>query len=171
MGETLVSKEMKEIVGKIMRKSISFPITSSDIRKWAIAVYYPKVPPRIYWDEEYASNTIFGGIVAPEEFNPFAWATQTPSLKDPRISQTAFSELELGVNPPKYSAFILTEIKTSYGNKRMFPGDVIKSEHKISDYFERKGARGHMLYTTIKNIFKNQNDEFIKSVDSVFVRY
>ena len=171
MNKTLISKEMNEIIGKVMRTSISFPITSSDIRKWAIAVYYPKTPPRIYWDEEYASKTIFGGIVAPEEFNPFAWATQTPSLEDPKIFQTAFSESELGVSPPKYSAFILTEIKTSYGNKRMFPGDVIKSEHKISDPFERKGAKGDMLYTTVTNILKNQNDEFIKNIDSVFVRY
>ena len=34
-----------------------------------------KPPPREYWDEEYAATTPAGGIVAPEEFNPFAWMT------------------------------------------------------------------------------------------------
>ena len=41
----------------------------------ALAVYYPDVPPRLFWDEEYARSTRHGGIVAPEDFNPFAWFT------------------------------------------------------------------------------------------------
>src|SRR5215217_6356724 len=38
-----------------------------------IAVYWPEEPPRLFWDEEYAGTTRFGGIVAPQDFNPFAW--------------------------------------------------------------------------------------------------
>ncbi|HZU76165.1 MAG TPA: MaoC family dehydratase N-terminal domain-containing protein, partial [Dehalococcoidia bacterium] len=46
------------------------PVSLSDIRKWAIAVYWPEVPPRIFWDEEYAKTTRWGGIIAPQDFNP-----------------------------------------------------------------------------------------------------
>ena len=70
---TLISDEMQTIVGTPLNPSTSFPIAASDIRKWAMAVYYPAPPPRLFWDEEYAAATRFGGIVAPEEFNPFAW--------------------------------------------------------------------------------------------------
>ncbi len=51
----------------------SAPIRDSDIRRWALAVYWPAMPPRRFWDEAYARTTRWGGIVAPDEFNPFAW--------------------------------------------------------------------------------------------------
>ena len=49
------------------------PIALADIRKWAIAVYWPENPPPLYWDEDYAKTTRYSGIVAPLDFNPFAW--------------------------------------------------------------------------------------------------
>ena len=39
---------------------MSFPITDSDIRRWAIAVYYPEPAPRLFWDAEYAAGTCTG---------------------------------------------------------------------------------------------------------------
>lgn len=115
--------------------------------------------------------TSHGGIVAPEEFNPFAWATQMPSMTDPKVAQTAFSESELGVEPPEYSAILLTEIRESYGKTRIRPGDVIRSTVRISGYFEREGRMGHMLYATLANEWRNQNEQWIRTTESVFVRY
>ena len=45
-----------------------------------IAVYWPDEPPRLYWDEEYARTTKWGGIIAPQEFNPFAWPPERPGV-------------------------------------------------------------------------------------------
>lgn len=168
---TKVTPEMAAIVGTVMRESVSHPVTVSDIRKWAIAVYYPEDPPRLFWDEEYAAGTQHGGIVAPEEFNPFAWATQKPSMTDPKVAQTAFSENELGVEPPEYTAMLLTEIRENHGPTRIRPGDVIRSTVRISDYFEREGRMGHMLYATLANEWHNQDDEWVRTNESVFVRY
>ena len=70
---TLVTDEMREREGVWGPKRAFPPIAASDIRKWAIAVYWPEKPPPIYYDEEYASGTRWGGIVAPSYFNPFAW--------------------------------------------------------------------------------------------------
>ena len=75
--ESLVTDDMRSIVGAVMRQSVSHPVAIADIRKWAIAVYYPETPPRQFWDENYARTTQFGCIVAPEEFNPFAWSTRS----------------------------------------------------------------------------------------------
>ena len=58
------------------------PIRDSDIRRWALAVYWPAMPPRRFWDEEYARTTRSGGIVAPDEFNPFAWPAHTAPRRD-----------------------------------------------------------------------------------------
>lgn len=171
MPESWVTQDMQRIVGAVMRESISHPVAVSDIRKWAIAVYYPEDPPRLFWDEAFAAATEHGGIVAPEEFNPFAWSTQRPSLADPKVSQTAFSETELGVKPPEYKAILLTEIREHYGPARIRPGDVITSAVSISEYFEREGRMGHMLYTTLANTWHNQAGEWVRTTESVFVRY
>jgi len=78
MPDTWISEEMRAAIGGVHSDRRSMPIAVSDIRKWAQAVYYPEAPPREYWDEEYAATTPAGGIVAPEEFNPFAWMAQAP---------------------------------------------------------------------------------------------
>ena len=70
---THITDEMRAAVGRELARMTSYPITDSDIRRWAVAVYYPEEPPRLFWDADYAAGTSFGGIVAPEEFNPFAW--------------------------------------------------------------------------------------------------
>ena len=162
----MVTEAMRGIVGKTMRSSLSYPIAASDIRKWAMAVYWPETPPRQFWDEAHE-----GGIVAPEEFNPFAWMTVEPSPTDPPVSQTAFSEAELGVEPPAYKAILLTEIRATHSGTAMRPGDVMRSTVRITDYFEREGRMGHMLYTTIADELTNQNDEWVRTTESVFVRY
>ena len=59
-------------------ETTSHPVTESDIRKWAIATYWPDKPPPVYWDEEYARGTKWGGIIAPRDFNPFAWPVDRP---------------------------------------------------------------------------------------------
>ena len=71
--ETLVTPEMIKRQGVWGHEETSFPISLSDIRKFAIAVYWPQTPPRLFWDEEYARTTRWGGIIAPQDFNPFAW--------------------------------------------------------------------------------------------------
>src|SRR5437016_5375570 len=60
----------------------SAPIRDSDIRLWAIAVYWPESPPRRFWDDAFARGTQWRGIVAPDDFNPFAWPASTASPRD-----------------------------------------------------------------------------------------
>src|SRR3954469_10520520 len=67
---SVVTDEMRSILGVSLGGSVSYPSAASDTRRWASAVYSPEPPPRHFVDEEYAGTTPFGGIVAPEEFNP-----------------------------------------------------------------------------------------------------
>ena len=62
--ETLVTQEMLERKGVWGPETTSYPVSESDLRKWAIAVYWPETPPRLHWDEAYAKTTRFGGIIA-----------------------------------------------------------------------------------------------------------
>src|SRR5919201_3659989 len=125
MPDTYISPQMRDIVGLELRRSTSFPITDSDIRRWAIAVYYPEPAPRLFWDAAYAATTSHGGVVAPEEFNPFAWLTQTEA--DAGVAaraQTGFGPEEtLGIDPPGTTAIINGGTDVEYG-VRMRPDDV-----------------------------------------------
>src|SRR5579862_8911319 len=169
-GESYITEEMRAVVGKVMTTMTSFPVSASDIRKWAAAVYYPEVPPPLFWDEEYAATTRFGGIVAPEEFNPFAVMT-----KEPRPTRRVYSrgrfERAFGIEPPEARAILQTEIRVRYSGVRMRPGDVICSTQRIDEYFEREGRMGLQLYTTVSNEFTNQRDEQVKLLQTVYVRY
>ena len=121
---------MRSVVGRefgTARRSV--PISLSDIRKWALAIYYPEVPPRLFWDEDYAASTSHGGIVAPEEFNPFAWFTADgpvmPSNYEGEIRGSGPEE-PLGVAEPETSFILNGGLELVHG-ARMRPGDVITS--------------------------------------------
>ena len=70
---THITAPMSSAVGRQTSRRTSFPISKSDIRRWATAVYWPHRPPPIFWDGKYAASTGHAQIVAPEECNPFAW--------------------------------------------------------------------------------------------------
>src|ERR1700753_4096064 len=97
MPETQITPEMQAGVGREYRWATSYPIAASDIRRWAISVYYPEPAPPLYWDEEYAAKTRWGGIVAPEEFNPFAWMRAEPKGDLGPEAARPWPELYLGI--------------------------------------------------------------------------
>src|SRR4051794_40917752 len=102
----LVSPAMREIVNKPYGRQISYPVAASDIRKWAIAVYYPEPPPAHSLDAAAAEN---GTLVAPLDFNPFAWgAAETVANGLERETDAAYRmagamEQHLGIDPPPLS--------------------------------------------------------------------
>ena len=57
MAKTNISEAMQAAIGGELSRSTSFPITDSDIRRWAIAIYYPDDPPKLFWDAEYAAHS------------------------------------------------------------------------------------------------------------------
>jgi len=139
-----------------------------------MAVYYPEVPPRLFWDEEYAAATRFGGVVAPQEFNPFAWFTAdgprvAPSFSGP-IRNTG-PEGAFGVKPPETN-FILNGGSSVVYGVRMRPGDVITSHQtKLVSYEEREGRMGPMLFTTTETRWTNQKSETVKTTRGIGIRY
>jgi len=171
----MLTEDMLALVDRPMHEATSYPIDVNDIRRWAIAVYYPDVPPREFWDDEYAATTPWGGIVAPEEFNPFAWATKDPPLSARREQgvpgRWGHFEAVFGMEPPPYRAVLQSRVISTYSAVRMRPGDTIRSVDRISEYFEREGKMGPQLYTTISVDYFNQHEEWIKRRDTVFVRY
>ncbi len=169
--QTLITPEMAEAVGRDYEWTTSYPIETSDIRRWAIAMYYPAPPPSLYWDEAHARSTRWGGIVAPEEFNPFAWMRAEPRGDMGFDTRRPWPELRLGARCPDFRANIFAGTATTYTATRMRPGDVITSVLSLVGYEEKPGRVGLMLFTTTENRWTNQDGERVRTARSVLIRY
>ncbi|MCB1740085.1 MAG: MaoC family dehydratase N-terminal domain-containing protein [Gammaproteobacteria bacterium] len=162
VAQTLVTQEMIDSKGVWGDEKVSFPVGASDIRRWAIAVYWPEPPPRIYWDEAYARGTRWGGIIAPQEFNPFTW----PVERSGPASAGA-----LPGQAPKKGDNVLNGGQTDTFFKPIRPGDVITSRSRLSHWEERTGRNGLTLFQYTETEWRNQAGELVKRRMSTRVRY
>jgi N-terminal half of MaoC dehydratase len=169
-----ISEEMRGAVGSRLSRSVSYPVSTSDIRRWALAVYWPEEPPALFIDEDYAKGTRYGGIVAPEEFNPFAWRAASTEVaavvESGDINDTDRMERSLGISGPGLQFQLNGGMAVDYG-VRMRPGDVITSESRLAEYAEREGRLGLMLFTTTEDTWTNQDDEVVKRTRTTLIRY
>ena len=140
-------------------------MSESDIRKWAIAVYWPQTPPRIYWDVDYAATTRWGTIIAPADFNPFAWPVtveRPPRAERSEPTNTPRSgKGRRGMNGGQVD---------TYGVP-MRPGDVITSRSRLRDWDERETRLGLTLFSFSETEWRNQDDALVKVRVATAIRY
>lgn len=158
---TLVTPDMVERKDNWSEPRVAPPIALSDIRKWAIAVYWPETPPPIYWDEDYAKTTRYGGIVAPLDFNPFAWPVHREPPSAGRTTPQGGGVGSRGMNGGQIEEY----------HAPMRAGDVISSTSALVDWNERKTRLGLTLFTTTETRWTNQNGELVKVKRSIGIRY
>ena len=155
---TLVTSEMEELKEVWVRELVSPPVAESDIRKWAIASYWPEVPPQLFWDQAYARTTKWGGIVAPEDFNPFAWPVPTGDGEGHGL-------------PGMIGRNVLNGGQTDTFGVRMRPGDVITTRTRLSHWNEREGRAGLMLFSFYETEWRNQDDELVKRRIATLIQF
>lgn len=160
--DTLVTPEMERSKGVWGNERVSYPISESDIRKWAIAVYWGSPPPRLYWDQEYAKSTRWGGIIAPQDFNPFAWPVPTGEVRP--AGAVPGQATRKGGN-------VMNGGQTDTFGVPMRPGDVITSRSRLSHWEERVGRNGLTLFVYTETEWRNQHGELVKRRISTGIRY
>lgn len=137
-------------VGEKGEERVSLPITLNDIQKWAIAVYWPETPPRQFWDEEFARSTRWGGIIAPAEFNPFAWLISGARSIGVGLQLDDFPSVNAGT-------------ESNYGEP-MRPGDVIRSNSEIVDVYQKIGSTGALTFCVSEDRWTNQHGEMVRTL-------
>jgi hypothetical protein len=177
-GRSNVTDDMWALIGRPLETLVSYPIDRNDIRRWALAVYYPEAPPAQFVDEGSPEAAACGGKVAPEEFNPFAWASASrrgpdaaPLEVERVLLMAGATEQLLGVEPPALTHGLNGGIELLYGDAPMRPGDVITDTASISEYREREGRLGLMLFTTTDHVWVNQRGEHVKTQRLTYIRY
>jgi hypothetical protein len=170
--DTRISAEMRAAIGLEMGRQVSFPVTASDIRRWALAVYYPQRPPAEFIAEDVAATGQYGGIVAPQEFNPFAWLADQSESRGGDLDQNDPDRPEriLGITGPGLKFMLNGGMQVEYGAP-MRPGDVITSVSRLGDYAERSGRLGLMLFTVFEDTWTNQRGELVKRTQNTLIRY
>jgi acyl dehydratase len=160
--ESLISGRLREAIGVWTDHGpLPYAIDKSEIRRWAIATYWPEPPPRLYWDEDYARNTRWGGIIAPDDFNPLAWPVLAPD-NGPRPYLPG---------PGEPAQRMLNGGVEFQFERPMRPGDVISSRSRVKDVEERDGRFGRMLYISLERELRNQHDQRIRSRIDTLIRY
>ncbi len=157
--KTYITPEEKAQIGVEKEGEKSYPVSYSDIRKWAIAVYWPEKPPPLFWDESYARTTRWGGIIAPEEFNPFGWPPERPKNRP-----------SAGGTGKPGSRILNGGVETEY-LAPIRPGDVIRSVHKVAEIFEREGRLGLMKFVVNQNDWYNQKNELVRRSKMTLIYY
>jgi hypothetical protein len=160
MSTTYITEDIRNMLNRERDVMVSPPISESDIRKWAIAVYWPETPPRQFWDAAYARKTRWGGIVAPQEFNPFAWPIE-------RREATRLGG-PLGKGPGQRG---LNGGSEAQYHEPMRPGDVIRSGTKLIEVYEKTGRLGLMMFLINETTWTNQHGDLVKVDRKTSIRY
>ncbi len=172
---SLVTPDMKVRKGVWGDERRSYPVSTSDIRKWAIAVYWPERPPSLFWDEEYAKATRWGGIVAPQDFNPFAWPVERMRASDEArpgdVNRGARGSVDAGGASTSRRPRVMNGGQTDTYGVPIRPGDVITSRSRLRDWEERTTRLGQTLFSFSETEWHNQEGDLVKRRVSTSIRY
>lgn len=147
-GEFLTAATI-DLIGRTLEPVAAPPVGANDIARWATATWWPARPPSCFTDP--ATSGPWGGVVAPRDFDPFAWMRRRPWGGDwlwPMGAEPGSRVLNGGQHN-RYGAPVR-------------PGDVISSTLRFVDVVERETRRGPMVFFTSEARWTNQRDEVVR---------
>jgi acyl dehydratase len=139
-------------LGRPLAPDVALPVGANDIRRWASATYHPQLAPPELWDEAAAARGPWGGLVAPRDFNVFAWTRCTPPDTYPWMRGMGTEPGRRGLNGGQRNRYFAP----------IRPGDVITSVVTLIDAYEKQGRLGAMLFLIDEARWTNQRGELVR---------
>ncbi|MBW2268509.1 MAG: MaoC family dehydratase N-terminal domain-containing protein [Deltaproteobacteria bacterium] len=139
-------------LGRPLERDVALPVGANDIRRWAMATYYPEEPPAEFLEERTAAGRPWGELVAPRDFNPFAWTNCTPPDTYPWMRGMGTEPGRRGLNGGQRNRYF-APIRV---------GDVITSVVTLVDAYEKEGRKGPMMFLVDEARWTNQRDELVR---------
>jgi N-terminal half of MaoC dehydratase len=155
-SETLNCSDLDNYLGKpIQPGRLKEPLSNTDIRRWAQAMHYPN---RLHYDNDFAAESRFGRIVAPQSFPV---ATDDGHGTAPSC---------IGRIPDSHMIFGGDE--WWFHGTRIVAGDLIRNERVPLDYVvkETKFA-GPTCFQRGDNFYYNDKGDKIATQRSTTIRY
>jgi len=157
---TFLDQETIDKIGRTLPPVAAPPVGANDLARWAIATYWPEPPPARYLDTDTAAEGPWGGIVAPRDFDPFAWMPDRPWAGDWLWG--------MGAEPGK-------RVLNGGQHNRYFepirPGDVIAVTRRFVDVVERDTKRGPMVFFTSEFRWENQTGALVRLGEQTTIYY
>lgn len=174
MTDSHISEAMRNAVGTETGRSVSYPVGENDIRRWAIATYWPEDPPARFIDAPADGSP----MVAPEELNVMstAWrSASTETSTQPITSSKAgydpdSTEHQVGIEGPGLTNMLNGGMSVEYGAP-IKAGDVVTSVRSLGEYSEREGRLGLMLFSSSVDTWTNQDGDLVKRSTMTLIRY
>jgi acyl dehydratase len=139
-------------LGRPLAPDVAPQVGANDIRRWAIATWYPEDPPPEFLDEAAAARGPWGGLVAPRDFNPFAWAKCRPPDSYPWMRGMGSEPGRRGLNGGQRNRYFAP----------LRPGDAISSVVTLVDAYEKTGRLGPMLFLVDEARWTNARGELVR---------
>jgi acyl dehydratase len=132
----------------------------NDIARWAIATHWPEPAPAEFLDAAVAEKGPWGGIVAPRDFDPFAWMPRRPWAGD----------WLFGMGREPGTRVLNGGQRNTYGAP-LRPGDVVAVTRRFVDVVERETKRGPMVFFTSEFRWDNQDGATVRIGEQTTIYY
>ncbi|MBP9034700.1 MAG: MaoC family dehydratase N-terminal domain-containing protein [Pseudomonadales bacterium] len=154
--KTLDCSDLDRHMGKpIQPGRLKEPLANNDIRRWVQAMHYPN---RVHYEDEFASQSRFGRIVAPQSF---AVATDDGHGTAPAC---------VGLIPDSHLIFGGDE--WWFHGPRIYGGDLIHNERVPLDYVVKETRfAGPTCFQRGDNRYYNAQGDLIATQRSTSIRY
>jgi hypothetical protein len=154
--KTLDCSDLDRHMGKpIQPGRLKEPLANNDIRRWVQAMHYPN---RVHYEDEFASQSRFGRIVAPQSF---AVATHDGHRTAPASG---------GLIPDSHLIFGGDE--WWFHGPRIYGGDLIHNERVPLDYVVKETRfAGPTCFQRGDNRYYNAQGDLIATQRSTSIRY
>jgi acyl dehydratase len=155
-----LTQETIDKIGRTLPPVAAPAVGANDIARWATATWWPERPPAVYVDAGVAASTAWGGIVAPRDFDPFAWMPDRPWSGDWLLG--------MGVEPGRR---VLNGGQWNRYAAPIRPGDVISVARRFVDVVERDTKRGPMVFFTSEFRWTNQDGALVRLAEQTTIYY
>jgi acyl dehydratase len=156
----MIPDEVKEYIGK------ADPPHVRVVEKGAILRYADAVgnDNPLYGDEEYASTSRYGDIIAPPGF--FGWPTK------PAASSTGLPQLVADLQSALSSAGYPRILDGGISYDFYLPvrtGDILIVSPKVKDVTVKEGKSGTMMICNLETTYLNQNGDIVAKAYQTFI--
>jgi acyl dehydratase len=156
----LLTAETIERIGRTLPPVAAPPVGANDIARWAIATHHPEPAPAAYTDAAVAAQGPWGGLVAPRDFDPFAWMPNRPWAGDWLWAMTG-----------QPGGRVLNGGQRNRYFQPVRVGDTISVTRRFVDVVERDTKRGPMVFFTSEFVWRNQADELVRIGEQTTIYY
>ena len=138
-----------------------YEVTKRDIKRFAQAI--GEVDP-IHFDEEYAKNTRYGGIVASPLFCQMFTFEDVPGDRLPGDG----SLVEMDVPIPAQRTVGGASSYEIF--QRVRAGDQITAKSTLKDVYTKEGKSGRLYFVVVETEFSNQREEAVAKETATYIK-